>query len=837
MDPLARAPLHLALCLLLAAPALAQGPAEGVQAPPPEGGIDAGAHPYEGRPVRAVRVMLGPKDGGQRREADEATGALVFNNIRTKAGEPFQTAGVSQDLSRLNRLGRFNRAEVLAEPVGDGWIDVVFLLWPHPTVRDVQVVGNKAIDDQTILKELDVIIGTPVDALQLERRARRIEDLYRSRNYAQASVRVDQEQLERAGIVIFRVREGPRTKVVDIRFEGNASFTPDELRTALKTKTAWLLNSAPLDSEVLEQDAAALVAFYRDRGYLDARADRAVRLSPDSREAIVTFLIDEGPLYTLRDVQLHYLDAVTPGLDEPAAGPVDPEKVPPPGRLDVAQVRGLMVMKPGDVFSAKALDDSIAAVQTALSKMGYADVQVNARQLREGGQPAVDLLVIIRQGRPWKVGEVIITGNGITKDKVIRRQVTLLPDRPLDSAAIKETQRRIEATNLFDRTDPIRGGVKVTVQDPDPSEPDHRDVLVEVTETNTALFSAGVGVTSDSGAAATISLSQRNFDIADTPESLDELLSGRAFRGAGQTFAIDIAPGTRSQNYNLSLSEPSLFETLYSGSAGISYRTRDYREYDEQRVGARFALGRRLGSTWSLSVPVRIEGVELSDIEPDNPVDYFEVEEQKIITGAGLSLTRSTLDSVFNPSKGARTLLGLEQTGVLGGDFSFTSLRAEQSLFLTLDETFLGAKTVLGLNAKASYIPQGQDAAPVYERFYLGGQNFRGFALRTIAPRGVRQDNGELGNDPVGGSFSFFLGAELKQPVYEDILSLAFFVDSGTVNSTATLDNYRVSAGVGLRVTIPQLTPAPLAFDFGIPLMKEDGDRERLFTFSIDLAY
>ena len=138
------------------------------------------------------------------------------------------------------------------------------------------------------------------------------------------------------------------------------------------------------------------------------------------------------------------------------------------------------------------------------------------------------------------------------------------------------------------------------------------------------------------------------------------------------------------------------------------------------------------------------------------------------------------------------------------------------------------------LKGEVQWIPQGQSEVQVYERIYLGGQSFRGFEFRTISPKGVRADNGEVG-DPVGGIFSAFAGAEIQQPILSEDLALALFVDSGTVEREFAVNTWRVSAGFGIRLYVQQLSPAPLAFDFGFPIVKEDTDENRLFTFSVDL--
>ena len=115
--------------------------------------------------------------------------------------------------------------------------------------------------------------------------------------------------------------------------------------------------------------------------------------------------------------------------------------------------------------------------------------------------------------------------------------------------------------------------------------------------------------------------------------------------------------------------------------------------------------------------------------------------------------------------------------------------------------------TVFKLDLQAAYQPQGQSEVPTYDRLYLGGASFRGFEFRAVSPKGVRNDNGQLGNEPVGGTWMLFTGLELRQPIYEDVFHLVGFMDAGTVSDEVGVNDYRVSVGFGLRFSIPQLSP------------------------------
>lgn len=771
---------------------------------------------YEGRLIAEVVLRApAPTDpDATPRTLDPSARQKAINNIRVYSGAPFRLETLNDDIRRLNRLSLFSRVETFVQLLDDGSVDVIFELEERPVILDVQVSGNRRLTDQEIAQAVDLLVGTPVDRFQVDRAARRIEDLYREKGYYFAQVTPNEDELNESGIVLFQIREGDRLKVTAIRFEGATAFKNKELRREVETRTSGLFRKGQLDDEVLEADVAALIQFYRNHGYLDIRADTMVQPSPNGKEAIVTYLVDEGPLYTLRSVLIE-------GNEEGAPLVFTPE-----------QVAGLIEMKPGDVYSVRSLQESITLIQDAYGILGYADVRVGNVEKRDPDQPLVDLVIIIDQGERYLTGDVSIKGNDLTRHNVIRRQLDIRPERPLDTTAVRDSEETLKQSRLFHNP-----GVKITLQPPDPSEPEYRDVLVEVEETNTGSFNIGAAVSSDSGLIGTLSLTQRNFDITDTPDSVGEMFSGRAFRGAGQTFSIDLLPGNEVQSYGISLSDPYLFDTDYSGSVSLFYRDRDFDEFDERRFGTRFGVGRRFGTRWNGGLNFRVEQVELSDIDPSRPVDVFAATGPDLLTGVSLTLSRNTTNDRFRPTAGSVSSISVEQMGVLGGDYTFTRFDASHKVFLAIREDYLARSTVLELSGRVAYIPQGQSDTPTYERFYLGGQTMRGLEFRTVSPKGIRNDTLTQGNDPVGGTFLFFAGAQVNQPVFEEIFSLVAFVDSGTVTEDPGFDDYRVTVGLGIRFYVPQLSPAPLAFDFGYPLLKADRDETRVFTFSIDLPF
>ena len=201
------------------------------------------------------------------------------------------------------------------------------------------------------------------------------------------------------------------------------------------------------------------------------------------------------------------------------------------------------------------------------------------------------------------------------------------------------------------------------------------------------------------------------------------------------------------------------------------------------------------------------------------------------------------MDNPQRPGRGSQIEMQAGYHGAFGGDYYYPQVGVNLTQFFTTYEDFLGRKTVFQVRNAIGYIPEGTGNAPIFERLYLGGRDFRGFKFRGVSPRGSTQvsvaNPGDPGltQDPRGGSWSFFLGGEIEQPILSDMVALVGFIDSGTVTDSPSLDDYRVSVGTGLRIYVPQLGPAPLAFDFGFAIKKQEGDKTRLFSFSLDIPF
>lgn len=739
---------------------------------------------------------------------------LVRNNLTTAPGQPFDASGVTADIETMRRLGRFESIIVEVELNTDGTVDVIYSFEEQPLISAVQVIGNTAVSDQELLKVVPLYAGGPRDNFLLEQSVLRIKTIYRDKGYYLAEVKVDESRLQDSGILILKIIEGPRVRIKAVEFVGNSSIPAKELSAEITTRPYIpFFRKGQLEPEMIIDDVAKLDRFYKDRGFVDVRVDSRVMLAPNNREAKVVFLVDEGRRYRLRDV------TIVP---------------PPPGTAPLvfskSQIRDLFTIHTGDDYRQNAVKRSIERLEQAYQLMGYIDARIEASEVRIGESPDVDMMLRIYEGPAVTAGLLKIQGNFLTQDKVIRRLVRIEPGRPLDGRELELAERRLQSSRLF-------GNVRLTAQRPAGGDPNVRDVLVEVEERNTGSFNFGAGLSSDAGVFGEISMNQANFDIADWPLSWDELVTARAFRGAGQTMDIRLTPGTEVSAYSFSIGEPHLFNTDISTQFTGAYRNRYYSTYHEERSTMSLTFGRRLGDVWQANLTGRFENIQLRDFAGSTPIEVYEDRGPDNLMNFTASVTRSTFNHYFQPSRGSRLSLNVSPTWITNTGQFYVELDSRLTSYLTISEDFLGRKSILKLSAQIGTIIG--DRAPTFERYYLGGRTFRGFQFRTISPKaaGTIANPTTPANDPIGGDFLFFAGAQYEFPVIGESFKAVVFMDSGTVETEFSFEQYRVSVGMGIRLYIPQLGPTPLAFDFGFPILKQEEDREQLFSFSMALPF
>jgi outer membrane protein insertion porin family len=635
-----------------------------------------------GRTVEDVRVMGNT----------QVSTAVILNVVRTRPGDKFDPATVEEDYQRVYGLRKFSNVEAKAEPTATGVI-VTFIVSEQKQIREIAYRGNAKIDTQTLRDTVDVHEGEAIDSFRISIARNAIESLYKSKNFPYAHVRVDQDLLARNGQLVFNIVEGPNVKVRKVDFVGNRSFSDDRLKDQVQTKYwIWIFRPGTYDPDTIEDDIAALRRFYEQHGFFDVRVGRKVTESPDQTELRVTFVIEEGVRYTV--------DAVTFRGNH---------------RLSEQQLRQGLKLTEGRPYDYELEQRDVRQIVRDYSPFGYIYsptshspdyLRVVPRTIFRKAGGKVELQYQISEGRPFKLGRILVKGNSKTQDKVILREMRLRPGQTYNSAEVQDATDRLRATPYF-------AGVQMS---PIGDDPNVRDLLVEVEEARTATFGVGAGINSNGGLGGSITYEQRNFDITDWPNDFGDVISDRAFIGAGQDLRITLEPGTRASNASIRFTEPWLFDQPYSFTAEAYYRDRIREHWDETRGGGRATFGKRWNETWSTSLTLRGEDVEVGNIE-DDPIrapEILDLAGHSTLTSTILQLRRDTTNRAFFKSQGTDAAVSWESYGTLGGDFTFQKFSGSLDWYIPVYEDLLDRKTVLSLRGDAGWI---WGTSPFFERF------------------------------------------------------------------------------------------------------------------------
>ena len=760
--------------------------------------------------IRAVNALAAPND-----EAPTVVAAIEIEGNRTVAtdrirgllkthpGREFDQRTVDADVRRLYGTYLFYDVEVNRKRTDKGTV-LVFHVIERPIILEVQYLGAEFFKEKDLAKVTGLRPGKPMDPGFNKEMARRIESKYREKAFPFASVELAEGGVRGDTRVVMKITEGPRTAIDKIAFEGNRFVGARRLLTKIDSRRKYLVrigNYGKYDPEQLEQDITKLIEYYRNYGYLDVRVSRRLEWTKDREGVEVTFVIDEGNRYRVGDVRFAGVNV-----------------------FDKERLQERLELRPGEVVEQAALRKDLQVIRDTYGDNGFINAVVQPNVRFDEKEGVANVVYQVKEDIPRKVGQVIVEGNEITKQKVILSNIDLVPGELARTTELRRSQQRLIETRLF-QTDAASGTVPTVQFHPD-NDPlaEFQDVLISVQEAQTGSLLFGVGVNSDSGVGGSIVLHERNFDIARVPMSLNDIWSGKAFRGAGQEMRLEAVPGSQVQRYSLTISEPRLFGWDYRLSGSGYYYKRIFSPYDEQRVGFRGTFGKRFSRTIGVAATLRAESVEISSPVIPTPQDITDVLGDNFLSSIRFSADHDTRDSHLNPGSGHFIEVSYEQAF---GDFDFPRIALEGRQYWTAHRRADGSgKHVISYTGQIAYT--GEDT-PVFERFYAGGfQTIRGFDFRGVGPTSFGTE--------VGGDFMLLNSLQYQLPLTaDDSLGWVFFVDSGTVESDVEIVDYRVAAGFGLRVQVPQMGPVPLAFDFAFPIAKNGQDDTQVFSFFLGL--
>jgi outer membrane protein assembly complex protein YaeT len=731
------------------------------------------------------------------------TPAQILNLIQSRPGKPYDEATIQEDVRRLHATRWFapGGVQVHTKNDPDGRVTVfIYVTELTSTVQDIEFRGVQHLSKKDLQELTGIRKGDPMNPLANELGRAAILRRYQEDGRYYTSVTLAEGGTPTDTRVVYEVVESPVVKVCGVDFRGNERATSGRLRAQLTTKRDFLGFGGKFNPMTMDKDQEKLIQYYHGLGFLAVQITPEVVPDADPGKVLLVYHIVEGQQYVIAGRQLDGNYTFSSDKLEPLAE-----------------------VKPGDRYDSWKVKKDLARIDAYYGNRGYS-VKTQEQLYEIPGQPGVVQVhyqVQGDRGEPKRVGRVIVDGNDITQDRVILNQLDLRPGQILQYPKLKEAEARLARLGIFDPENPPT----VTIE-PTDFDSVFEDIRVHVNETRTGQFMIGGAVNSNNGVSGNIVINERNFDLFRFPTSWDDFRYGRAFRGAGQEFRIEAVPATTFQRYSATFREPYLFDTQFGLTNSIYYFQRQYVEYQENRVGDRFTIDRRLDPIWSASASLRVEGVEVKNVPIYAPPSIAGDIGWHFLLGLGGGLKRDTRDSFIYPTTGSILDMRVEQ--VLGAN-AFPIGTAEFTKFFSsqyLQREDGSGKHVLALRSQVSV--EGGNA-PVYERFFAGGfRSLRGFTFRGVGP----SENTLF----TGGTFSWLNTVEYQIPLDpRDRFHFVTFVDHGTVEQDVAIRNYRVAAGFGFRVAVPALGPLPIAFDFAFPITKAPQDNRQVFSFYVGL--
>ncbi len=743
-------------------------------------------------------------EGNQRVETD-----TVLSYVQLSPGEGFSSEKIDASVKALYQTGLFSDVQVFRRGS-----QLVIRVEENPMINRVNFEGNEEVKDTDLAKEAELRERTMFTRAKVQSDVQRIIALYRRTGYysvrvAPKIIRLPQNRVD----LVYEINEGTETTVRRINFEGNETFTDGDLRAAIATtEHKWwkfFARNDTYDADRLEYDKELVRRYYLKNGFADIQVISAdAELEPDGQNFIISFVLQEGPRYTVADV------AVNTGNTN-----LDPEALRDGVKTGV-----------GDDYDASRVDKTVENLTLEAARQGFVFAKVEPQINRNEGQGTLDLAYNIVEGPRNYIERIDIVGNIRTEDDVIRRELRLFEGDAFNRVLVDRARRRLTALDFFQSID---------FREEPGSAPDKIVLVVNVVEKSTGQVSFSLGYSTAEAVIGSVGLQERNL------------------MGRGQNLKLNTTLSFKRQQIDFSFTEPYFMDMPISAGVDV-FATRsdntDVSSYESKQVGGALRAGFRLDEYSSITFKYGLSWRDISGVDETKASPaVIATEGATLKSYVGATYTWDDLDNPARPTNGFRGQIETELAG-LGGDTYYGKVEGHGWYFYPVYEE----KVVLKLEGNVGHIEAlpGHEV-PLQDRFFKGGESFRGFAVSGVGPRQVANDGS---TDAIGGQTYAIGTVEMTFPIglpEEWGVEGAAFSDFGTVfNSSENSDQvgeqgctynngdkdcevfdsaaFRASVGAGI---IWQSPFGPLRFEVAYPVVKAKYDETEWFRFSIGTRF
>ncbi|MEJ2586361.1 MAG: outer membrane protein assembly factor BamA [Deltaproteobacteria bacterium] len=710
--------------------------------------------------------------------------AAILAVISTKEGNRLDYDQLDKDLREIYKMGFFKDVEMETEDGPKGKV-ITFVVTEKPSVGKIVFEGNEEFDEDDLNKELGINLYSILDNNEINQSIQRLKTFYREKGYYNAEVTETTEPIPNNEVMLkYKIKEHDKVYIEKIQFVGNKAFDDDELKDIMETSEKWFLSwitkAGVLDKKKLEFDANKIASFYHNHGYIKAKVgEPQVRYDEKLEGLVITIDVDEGECYGVDKV------AVQGTLIEPAAALLKKTKI---GKQKV--------------FNREIVREDIISLRDVYADKGYAYAEVRPLIKEDDETHMADVTYDITKGPKVRFERITISGNQITRDKVIRRELKVIEGDYFSGKAIKQSNENLHRLGFFE---------DVQIKTKKGTHKDTMDVDVEVKERGTRTFSVGAGYSAAYSAFVM-------FEIAD-----------QNFLGYGQQLQATARIGGLNTEFDISFVEPWLFDKPLSLGANLYKWKQEYDDYTRSSYGGAVSLGFPLKFVDDYTrglVRYDYDHANISDVtETSGPL--YDMKGTNITSSASIIFKRDSRNDNWNPSRGSINEISFQYAGgFLRGDEEFNKYQARTAWFFPLFW-----ETVFMAQGRWGYI-QDRGHLSVYQKFFLGGINtVRGFKYWSISPV---DENGYK----IGGTKMMCYNLEYRFPVLKEqgVVGLVFF-DAGNVfgeDQSWTFSGIRKSAGAGVRWYSPI---GPLRLEYGFNLEPQGDEPSGRWEFSVGGAF
>ncbi len=705
----------------------------------------------------------------------------ILRKISTKAGDIYDPATLRQDLKSIYKMGYFNDVQIDAVDTPKGK-KVTFRVVEKPVIQSVIFEGVDELKEEDVREAANIKERFVLNPAQISVAEETIRLLYKEKGFynSQVTAQISYPN-DRGAVVRFVIEEGEKIFIKEISVEGNVTFDDDELLDVIETDEKWFLSwiteAGLLDIVKVEQDAARMVAFYNNHGFLEAKIGEP-EIRQENEWIYLTFLVEEGPRFLVGTVDF--------------SGDIIGSK---------EEMLNLLTIRNEDYLSRQSLRDDIMKLTDYYAESGYAFAGINPITAKSAVGNRIDINFKITQGELVYINRITIKGNSRTRDNVIRRELKIAEGGVFNSKALRQSTQALQRLMYFEE-------VNIT---PEPSiNPDRMNINIEVKEKSTGTFSIGAGYSSVDKLILMGTISENNF------------------LGRGDTLSLSGNVSSNSARYNLGYTNPHLNDSELSWGLDLFSTNREYDDYTKDSKGGGVRLGYPVWGKWKAYGNYSYTDTDLSDIALNASYVIKESADINITSAVKFSLVRDSRNRLYGASEGSRNVASVKYAGgPLGGDAEFTKLEGSTSWYFPII-----LESVFHVKGAAGQVFENENGKlPVYERFYLGGLNsVRGFEYAKISPIDP------LTLDRIGGDKMWYTNIEVIFPLLKaQGLNGVVFYDSGQVMDDdedwlAVNDSVKHSAGVEVRWLSP-MGPLRVVWGYNLdPLPDED---DSVWDFSI----